>query len=109
LIDFGKKAGIFPLHFWLPKAHPVAPSNVSALMSGVMIKTAIYMLLRFYFEFLKDIRVSFGYIVLFFGALSAIYGILYACVQTDIKKIISLFFYGEYRDNFNCAWAFYDI
>jgi len=89
LIGFGTKAGIFPLHFWLPKAHPVAPSNVSALMSGVMIKTAIYMLLRFYFEFLKDIPVSFGYIVLFFGALSAIYGILYAYVQTDIKKLLA--------------------
>ena len=89
LIGFGTKAGIFPLHFWLPKAHPVAPSNVSALMSGVMIKTAIYMLIRFYFEFLKDIPVAFGYIVLFIGALSAIYGILYAYVQTDIKKMLA--------------------
>jgi formate hydrogenlyase subunit 3/multisubunit Na+/H+ antiporter MnhD subunit len=89
LIGFGTKAGIFPLHFWLPKAHPVAPSNVSALMSGVMIKTAIYMLIRFYFEFLKDMPVAFGYIVLFIGALSAIYGILYAYVQTDIKKMLA--------------------
>jgi len=89
LIGFGTKAGIFPLHFWLPKAHPVAPSNVSALMSGVMIKTAIYMLIRFYFEFLKDIPVAFGYIVLFIGALSAIYGILYAYVQTDVKKMLA--------------------
>lgn len=89
LIGFGTKAGIFPLHFWLPKAHPVAPSNVSALMSGVMIKTAIYMLIRFYFEFLKDIPITFGYIVLFVGALSAIYGILYAYVQTDIKKMLA--------------------
>jgi formate hydrogenlyase subunit 3/multisubunit Na+/H+ antiporter MnhD subunit len=89
LIGFGTKAGIFPLHFWLPKAHPVAPSNVSALMSGVMIKTAVYMLIRFYFEFLKDIPVAFGYIVLFIGALSAIYGILYAYVQTDIKKMLA--------------------
>ncbi|ACD66339.1 MAG TPA: hydrogenase 4 subunit B [Sulfurihydrogenibium sp.] len=89
LIGFGTKAGIFLLHFWLPKAHPVAPSNVSALMSGVMIKTAIYMLIRFYFEFLKDMPVAFGYIVLFIGALSAIYGILYAYVQTDIKKMLA--------------------
>jgi len=89
LIGFGTKAGIFPLHFWLPKAHPVAPSNVSALMSGVMIKTALYMLMRFYFEFLKDIPITFGYIVLFIGALSAIYGILYASVQTDIKKMLA--------------------
>ena len=88
-IGFGTKAGIFPLHFWLPKAHPVAPSNVSALMSGVMIKTALYMLMRFYFEFLKDIPITFGYIVLFIGALSAIYGILYAYVQTDIKKMLA--------------------
>ncbi|WP_037919743.1 proton-conducting transporter membrane subunit [Sulfurihydrogenibium subterraneum] len=89
LIGFGTKAGIFPLHIWLPKAHPVAPSNVSALMSGVMIKIAVYMLIRFYFEFLNNYPDYFGYIVVFIGSLSAIYGILYAYVQTDIKKLLA--------------------
>ncbi len=89
LIGFGTKSGLFPLHFWLPKAHPVAPSNVSALMSGVMIKTAVYMLIRFYFDFLKDIPINYGYIILFVGSLTAIYGILYAYVQTDIKKLLA--------------------
>lgn len=89
LIGFGAKAGLFPLHFWLPKAHPVAPSNVSALMSGVMIKTAVYMLIRFYFDFLDSFSVNYGYIVLFIGSLTAIYGILYAYVQTDIKKLLA--------------------
>ncbi len=89
LIGFGAKAGLFPLHFWLPKAHPVAPSNVSALMSGVMIKTAVYMLIRFYFDFLDSFPVNYGYIVLFIGSLTAIYGILYAYVQIDIKKLLA--------------------
>lgn len=89
LIGFGAKAGLFPIHFWLPKAHPVAPSNVSALMSGVMIKTAVYMLIRFYFDFLDSIPVNYGYIVLFIGSLTAIYGILYAYVQIDIKKLLA--------------------
>jgi hydrogenase-4 component B len=52
LIGFGAKAGIVPLHVWLPYAHPAAPSHVSALMSGVMIKTAIYGLIRVYFDFM---------------------------------------------------------
>ena len=89
LIGFGTKAGIFPLHIWLPKAHPVAPSNVSALMSGVMIKTAIYMLVRYYFEFLTDIPWWFGFIVLFIGAISALFGIMFAYVQTDLKKLLA--------------------
>ncbi|WP_297456739.1 proton-conducting transporter membrane subunit [Persephonella sp.] len=89
LIGFGTKAGIFPLHIWLPKAHPVAPSNVSALMSGVMIKTAIYMLVRYYFQFLTDIPWWFGFIVLFIGAVSALFGIMFAYVQTNLKKLLA--------------------
>ncbi len=89
LIGFGTKAGVFGLHTWLPKAHPVAPSNVSALMSGVMIKIAIYMLIRFYFEFLTNYPIYFGYIVVVIGAISSIYGILYAYVQSDIKKALA--------------------
>jgi len=89
LIGFGTKAGIFPLHIWLPKAHPVAPSNVSAIMSGVMIKTAVYMLVRFYFEFLKDYSFYLGIIVLAIGAISAIYGIMYAYINNDIKRMLA--------------------
>jgi len=56
LIGFGTKAGIVPMHIWLPYAHPEAPSNVSALMSGVMIKIAIFMLIRVFFDFLAQVR-----------------------------------------------------
>jgi len=89
LIGFGTKAGMFPLHVWLPKAHPVAPSNVSALMSGVMIKTAIYMFVRFYFYFLSDIPWWYGFIVLFLGALSALFGVMYALAQHDLKRLLA--------------------
>jgi hydrogenase-4 component B len=89
LIGFGMKAGIFPLHIWLPKAHPVAPSNVSALMSGVMIKTAIFMLIRFFFDFLGDYQWWFGFTVLTVGSLSALLGVMYALVQHDIKKLLA--------------------
>ncbi len=89
LIGFGTKAGIFPLHIWLPKAHPVAPSNVSALMSGVMIKTAIYMLVRYYFEFLTDIPWWFGFIVLLIGSVSALLGVMYALSQHNLKRLLA--------------------
>jgi len=89
LIGFGTKAGMFPLHVWLPKAHPVAPSNVSALMSGVMIKTAIYMMVRFYFYFLDGIPWWYGFIVLLLGALSALFGVMYALAQHDLKRLLA--------------------
>jgi hydrogenase-4 component B len=89
LIGFGMKAGIVPFHIWLPYAHPVAPSNVSALMSGVMIKTAIYMLIRFYCNFIPNTGVEFGIFILTLGAISAFFGILYALGQTDIKRLLA--------------------
>jgi len=89
LIGFGTKAGMFPLHVWLPKAHPVAPSNVSALMSGIMIKTAIYMMIRFYFYFLSDIPWWYGFIVLLLGSLSALFGVMYALAQHDLKRLLA--------------------
>ncbi len=89
LIGFGTKAGMFPLHVWLPKAHPVAPSNVSALMSGVMIKTAIYMIIRFYFYFLDAIPLWYGFTVLLLGALSALFGVMYALAQHDLKRLLA--------------------
>ncbi|VVB96887.1 F(420)H(2) dehydrogenase subunit M [uncultured archaeon] len=89
LIGFGAKAGIVPLHIWLPYAHPAAPSNVSALMSGVMIKTAIYMFIRVFFDFLGAGVLWWGFLVLAAGALSAILGILYALVEPDIKRMLA--------------------
>ena len=92
LLGFGTKAGIVPLHVWLPKAHPAAPSNVSALMSGVMIKTAIYMLIRTYFDFL-GINGSgdawLGLLFLLIASVSALIGVLYALVEKDIKRILA--------------------
>lgn len=89
LIGFGIKAGIFPLHLWLPLAHPAAPSNVSMVMSGVMIKTAIYGFIRFYFEFLTPCPPWWGVIILIIGAASAILGILYALMEKDIKTLLA--------------------
>lgn len=89
IIGFGIKAGIFPLHLWLPMAHPAAPSNVSMVMSGVMIKTAIYGFIRFYFEFLTPCPPWWGFIVLVAGASSAILGILYALMERDIKTLLA--------------------
>jgi formate hydrogenlyase subunit 3/multisubunit Na+/H+ antiporter MnhD subunit len=89
LIGFGTKAGMFPLHVWLPKAHPVAPSNISALMSGIMIKTAIYMMVRFYFYFLEGIPWWYGFIILLLGALSALFGVMYALSQHDLKRLLA--------------------
>lgn len=88
-IGFGTKAGIVPLHIWLPYAHPAAPSNVSALMSGVMIKTAIFMLIRINFDFLGASESLWGYIVLIVGTISAIIGILYAVVEPDMKRMLA--------------------
>ena len=88
-IGFGTKAGIVPFHIWLPYAHPAAPGNVSALMSGVMIKTAIFMLIRISFDFLGASQSWWGYIVLTVGTISAILGILYAVVEPDMKRMLA--------------------
>lgn len=89
LLGFGMKAGIVPLHVWLPRAHPVAPSHISALMSGVMLKVAIYGLLRLSFCLLQKIYWQFGIIILIIGIISALLGILYAILQTDLKKLLA--------------------
>ena len=89
LLGFGMKAGIVPLHVWLPHAHPAAPSNVSALMSGVMIKTAIYMLIRTSFMFLGVTEVWWGLVVLLIGSVTALLGVLYALMETDIKRALA--------------------
>lgn len=89
LIGFGIKAGIVPLHIWLPAAHPVAPSNVSALMSGVIIKTGIYGLTRILFDFLAPPPLSWGVTVLTVGTLSALLGVLYALMEHDLKRLLA--------------------
>ena len=90
LIGFGTKAGIVPLHVWLPYAHPAAPSHVSALMSGVMIKTAIYALIRVYFDFLGgQFPWWWGFLVLLAGTLSAILGVMYALMEHDLKRLLA--------------------
>ena len=90
LIGFGTKAGIVPLHVWLPYAHPAAPSHISALMSGVMIKTATYALLRVYFDFFGGhFPWWWGFVVLLIGAVSALLGVMYALMEHDLKSLLA--------------------
>lgn len=89
LSGFGAKAGIIPLHPWLPKAHPAATSNVSALMSGVMLKVALYGFIRLMFMLLAKLPLSFGVMTMMIGTLTAIYAILNALFQDDIKKLLA--------------------
>lgn len=89
LLGLGTKAGIVPLHIWLPEAHPSAPSHVSALMSGVMIKTAIFMLIRFFFDFVPGVALYWGLLLVVFGAISSLLGVLYALTEHDIKRLLA--------------------
>ncbi len=88
-IGFGAKAGLVPMHVWLPEAHPAAPSHISALMSGAMVSTAVYMMIRCSFDFLGPIDAWWGLLVLSFGCISAVVGVLYAIMQTDIKRALA--------------------
>lgn len=89
LLGFGMKAGLLPVHVWLPEAHPVAPSHISALMSGVMLKVAVYGLIRFSFDLLDDIHWQWGVVLMIVGALSALAGILFALVQNNLKRLLA--------------------
>ena len=89
LLGFGTKAGIIPLHIWLPRAHPAAASNVSALMSGVMIKTAVYGMLRFAIAYLDACPSWWGVLIIVIGIVSALLGIFYALMETNIKKLLA--------------------
>ena len=89
LLGFGAKAGLVPLHVWLPEAHPAAPSPVSALMSGVMLKTAIYGMLRVTFDLLGGPQWWWGIVMLGLGLFTAFYGVLFAAVQTDMKRLLA--------------------
>lgn len=87
-IGFGSKAGIFPLHIWLPHAHPAAPSHISAIMSGVMIKMGIYGIIRMYI--LLDAPTPFiGQIVLVTGIITGVFGVIYALAKQDIKQLLA--------------------
>ena len=89
LAGFGMKAGIVPLHVWLPEAHPVAPSHISALMSGVMVKIAVYGFIRLSFDLLGEPQWTWGVIILLVGSLTALYGVLYALMQNDLKRLLA--------------------
>ncbi|NJD23416.1 MAG: hypothetical protein FIA82_12240 [Melioribacter sp.] len=87
-IGFGIKAGFMPFHFWLPQAHPIAPSVLSAFFSGVMIKTGIYGILRT-FQFLNPVPEWCGWLMLCVSIISAIFGVWYALAQHDIKRLLA--------------------
>lgn len=87
-IGFGIKAGFVPFHTWLPKAHPIAPSHISAVMSGVMIKTGIYGILRM-LTYIETPSLTTSYLILVIGVISAFFGILYAIAQRDYKKMLA--------------------
>ncbi|WP_456432593.1 proton-conducting transporter transmembrane domain-containing protein [Nitratifractor sp.] len=89
ILGFLSKAGAVPLHVWLPYAHPAAPSPVSALMSGVMLKVAIYGMFRFFLQVLHPWPLEWGILVLVIGALSSLVGVLYALSEHDIKALLA--------------------
>jgi len=89
LLGAGSKAGLVPLHVWLPLAHPAAPSHVSALMSGVMTKVAIYGFIRIMFDLLGQPAWWASVVVLFLGGITAVMGILYAMMEKDLKRLLA--------------------
>jgi formate hydrogenlyase subunit 3/multisubunit Na+/H+ antiporter MnhD subunit len=89
LLGAGSKAGLVPLHAWLPLAHPAAPSHVSALMSGVMTKVAVYGFIRIVFELSGEAQWWSGFIVLLAGGTTAVLGVLYALMQHDLKRLLA--------------------
>jgi hydrogenase-4 component B len=89
LFGFGAKAGLLPLHIWLPEAHPAAPSPVSALMSGVMLKTAVYGLLRVTFDLQHSQVWWWGVVALGLGLATALFGVVFAAVQSDMKRLLA--------------------
>jgi hydrogenase-4 component B len=89
LFGFGAKAGLVPTHVWLPEAHPAAPSPVSALMSGVMLKVAVYGMLRVSFDLLAGLAWWWGLVPIALGLFTALYGIVFAAAQTDMKRLLA--------------------
>lgn len=89
LVGLGVKAGMWPFHLWLPIAHPAAPSPVSALMSGVMVKVAVYMMVRLFVLPPSFSHPLFGYAIVVIGAISALWGVLFALLQHDLKRLLA--------------------
>jgi len=89
LAGFGTKAGLVPLHIWLPYAHPQAPSHISSIMSAVMIKTAVYGMLRFVFMILGIGAIWWGNLVLVLALVSCLAGIMYALTENDLKRLLA--------------------
>ena len=90
-IGFGMKAGLFPMHIWLPEAHPAAPSHVSAIMSGVMIKTGVYGILRLMqaIDHNTELLYTIGLIVLLSGIITGLWGVIFAAMQNDVKRLLA--------------------
>ena len=88
-LGFGIKAGVIPFHIWLPAAHPVAPSNISALLSGIVIKTGIYGMARIFLDSLGGVPSWAGLLVLVVGLISAVLGVLYALMEHDLKRLLA--------------------
>jgi hydrogenase-4 component B len=88
-LGFGIKAGIIPFHIWLPAAHPVAPSNISALLSGIVIKSGIYGMARIFLDSLGGVPSWAGLLVLIVGVISAVLGVLYALMEHDLKRLLA--------------------
>ena len=89
VLGFGAKMGLIPLHVWLPRAHPAAPSHISALMSGVMVKIAVYGLIRVCWEFTPKAPLWWGILLVGLGLISAVLGILYALMERDLKRVLA--------------------
>ena len=88
-LGFGIKAGVIPFHIWLPAAHPVAPSSVSALLSGIVIKAGIYGMARIFLDGLGVLPSWAGLLVLIVGVASAVLGVLYALMEHDLKRLLA--------------------
>lgn len=89
VFGFGAKAGLLPLHVWLPEAHPAAPSPVSAMMSGIMLKTAIYGVLRIALDLLQGQLWWWGALLIVLGLATALFGVVFAAVQSDMKRLLA--------------------
>lgn len=89
LLGFGSKAGLVPLHVWLPRAHPVAPANASAMLSGVMLNVAIYGLCIVVLQLAAPAPLAWGLVLLVIGTISAVVGVLYAVVEHDVKRLLA--------------------
>ncbi len=105
LAGAGSKAGLAPLHVWLPLAHPAAPSHVSALMSGVMTKVAVYGFIRIVFDLAGPADWRWSVPVLAVGAATGLIGVLHALMQTDLKRVLAFTHDREHRPRLRRARA----